>query len=262
MLTRRLDKAKQAYRNRDVEAARAAHEAGHEPHDEGEGKYLKSIVYGGLDGIITTFAVVAGVAGASLQPGVVLILGFANLIADGLAMAFGEFLSGKAEREYLESERERETWELENYPEGEKRELAELYVQKGIAEADALQIVEIMAKNKEAMVDVMMVEELGLHESDHSPIGNAVATFISFATFGFLPLLSYVAGRVLDLGPNFDGFPWACLLTALTLFALGAFKTRLTGRSWLGSGMEMLLVGGIAAVAAFGIGKALEGLAI
>jgi VIT1/CCC1 family predicted Fe2+/Mn2+ transporter len=68
-------------------------------------------------------------------------------------------------------------------------------------------------------------------------------------------------GRVGDLGPNFDSFPWACLLTALTLFALGAFKTRLTGRSWLGSGMEMLLVGGIAAVAAFGIGKALEGLA-
>ena len=68
MLTRRLDKAKQAYLKRDVEAARTAHEAGHEPHDEGEGKYLKSIVYGGLDGIITMFAVVAGVAGASLQP--------------------------------------------------------------------------------------------------------------------------------------------------------------------------------------------------
>ena len=151
---------------------------------------------------------------------------------------------------------------MENHPEGEKRELTELYVQKGIDETDALQIVEIMAKNKEAMVDVMMVEELGLHESNDSPIGNAVATFISFATFGFLPLLSYVAGRVADLGPNFDGFPWACLLTALTLFALGAFKTRLTGRSWLGSGMEMLLVGGIAAMAAFGIGKALEGLAI
>ena len=101
MLTRRLDKAKQAYRKREVEAARVAHEAGHESHDAGEGKYLKSIVYGGLDGIITTFAVVAGVAGASLQPGMVLILGFAHLIADGLAMAFGEFLSGKAEREYL-----------------------------------------------------------------------------------------------------------------------------------------------------------------
>jgi len=148
---------------------------------------------------------------------------------------------------------------LENYPEGEKRELVELYVQKGIAEADATQIVEIMAKNKEAMVDVMMVEELGLHESDDSPIGKAVATFLSFATFGFLPLLSYIAEGVVDLGPNFDGFPWACLLTALTLFALGAFKTRLTGR--LGSGMEMLLVDGIAAVAAFGIGKALEDLA-
>ena len=247
MLTRRIDKAKEAYRKRDGEASRTAHEAGHEPHNEGEGKYLKSIVYGGLDGIITTFAVVAGVAGASLDAGVVLILGFANLIADGLAMAFGEYLSGKAEREYHQAERERETWEFENHPEGEKLELVELYVEKGLEEEDARQVVEIMAKNKETIVDIMMVEELGLHESNDSPYGNAVATFLSFVTFGFVPLSSYLAGRLGNLEPTFDGFPWACVLTALTLFALGALKTRFTGRSWLASGTEMLVVGGIAA---------------
>lgn len=80
----------------------------------------------GLDGIITTFAVVAGAAGASLSAGIVLILGSANLIADGLAMAFGEFLSGKAEREFHAAERERETWEFENHPEGKKRAVGTL----------------------------------------------------------------------------------------------------------------------------------------
>ena len=78
-------------------------------------------MYGGLDGIITTFAVVAGVAGASLSSGVVLILGFANLIADGLSMAIGDYLSTKAENEYNKAERAREKWEVENYPEGEKK---------------------------------------------------------------------------------------------------------------------------------------------
>nr|MBC8350327.1 VIT1/CCC1 transporter family protein [Verrucomicrobiota bacterium] len=92
MLTRRLDKAKQAYRNRDVEAARAAHEAGHEPHDAGEGKYLKSIVYGGLDGIITTFAVVAGVAGAPPPTPLVRVPGLSLLFAAALAPPYGRAL--------------------------------------------------------------------------------------------------------------------------------------------------------------------------
>jgi VIT1/CCC1 family predicted Fe2+/Mn2+ transporter len=224
------------------------------------GKYIKSIVYGGLDGIITTFAVVAGVAGAALPVGVVLILGFANLIADGLAMAFGDFLSTKAEDEFYQSERDREEWEFDNHLDGEKRELVELYIGKGLDGKDAKQIVEILAKNRDTMVDVMMVEELGLFKSDQSPFGNALATFLSFVLFGFVPLLSYVTGYLGDFGNDF-GFPWACVLTALTLFALGSLKARFTGRPWFGSGMEMLLVGGIAALAAFGIGRLLQGLA-
>lgn len=89
-----------------------------------------------------------------------------------------------------------------------------------------------------------------------------MATFLSFVIVGFVPLFSYVTGRLGNFGSSFDGFPWACLLTALTLFSLGALKTRFTRRSWLGSGTEMLLVGGIAAVAAFGIGRLPEGLAV
>lgn len=260
MLSRNLDKARKAFEQGDASASRTAHDhADMETHRDGGGRYLKSSIYGGLDGIITTFAVVAGVAGASLEASIVLILGFANLIADGLAMAFGEFLSGKAEREFHAAERAREGWEFENHPEGEKKELVELYLEKGLSEEDATSVVEIFAKKKEVIVDVMMVEELGLFEDDASPMGNALATFLSFIIFGFVPLMSYVATEWMGL--TWKQFPLACGLTALTLFFLGAFKVRFTQRSWLGSGLEMTLVGGIAALAAFGIGHGLSGLA-
>lgn len=107
MISRNLEKARSAYAGGDAAASRKAHQSGWEPHRAGGGQYIKSFVYGGLDGTITTFAVVAGVAGASLGSNVILILGFANLIADGIAMAFGDFLSTRAEQQYHAAERER-----------------------------------------------------------------------------------------------------------------------------------------------------------
>lgn len=260
MLSRSLEGAKEAYRNRDVKATIAAHSAAAEKHTEAQGRYLKSVVYGGLDGIITTFAVVAGVAGASLSAGVVLILGFANLIADGISMAIGDYLSSKSEREYEQAERKREEWEVEHYPEGEKKELVELYEHKGIAKDDAAAMVEIVARNPKAWVDIMMVEELGIVGSDESPLANAVATFLSFAVFGFVPLLTYVlATFVAALRAN--SFVIAAALTATTLFALGAAKVRITGKNWLLSGVETLAIGGVAATAAYVVGVLLGGLA-
>ncbi|MCX7023158.1 MAG: VIT1/CCC1 transporter family protein [Spirochaetes bacterium] len=265
MLTRKLDEARNAWKDRNMDASRAAHEAGQradavETHRNAQGKYLKSIVYGGMDGIVTTFAAVAGVSGANLGPGIVLIMGFANLIADGLSMSIGDFLSSKSEAEYEAAERERESWEVDNYPEGEKRELRELYVAKGMAGADAEGVVELVARNRKAWVDIMMVEELGIVPEDSSPLGSALATFFSFGAFGFLPLLAYVTALFV---PALAGsqFPAAVTLTACTLFALGAFKTRLTGKNWIVSGLETLVVGGLAASAAYLVGALLGGLA-
>ncbi len=263
MLSRDLDKAKDAFNKRSAEASRAAHDRrveAQEEHTQEQGRYVKSIVYGGLDGIITTFAVVSGVAGATLSIGVVLILGFANLVADGLSMAIGDFLSTRAENEYNQAERRREEWEVDNYPDGEKRELVEIYTEKGLPEADATQVVDILSGHKQAWVDIMMVEELGIVEESESPWGNAVATFFSFGIFGFVPLLAYVVGRVV---PAFEAamFPAAIVLTGITLFALGALKVKFTQRNWFLSGLQMLVVGGVAAFAAYGIGAALSGLA-
>lgn len=259
MISRNLEKAKTAYRNRDAEASRAAHESGGEPHRGGGGQYIKSFVYGGLDGTITTFAVVAGVAGASLSSSVILILGFANLIADGIAMAFGDFLSTRAEQQYHSSERRREEWELENYPEGEERELREVYEAKGLSPEDAETLVKILAKHPEIMIDTMMVEELGILEEDGSPFVNGLVTFLSFVLFGFIPLLIFVVLHFTAW--ELDGMFWACVLTAATLFCLGVAKSRFSMVRWWTAGLEMLLLGGLAASAAFFIGKALESLA-
>lgn len=261
MITRNLDKARKAYRQKNVHESREAHlQQAPEEHQQEQGKYIKSIVYGGLDGIITTFAVVAGVAGASLSSGVVLILGFANLFADGLSMAIGDFLSTRAENEYNRAERERELWEVEHFPEGEKKEMVELYVHKGISQQDAEQMVGIMSKYSDAWVDIMMAEELGILESDENPLKNALATFSSFAVFGFVPLIAFVLSLLLPQAGTI-AFPVASVMTGITLFVLGALKVRITQQFWLRSGLEMLVVGGLAAAAAYGIGALLAGLA-
>lgn len=261
MPSRDVNKARDAYRRGDLAASKHAHQVrAAESHRHEHGKYVKSIVYGGMDGIITTFAVVSGVAGASLAAGVVLILGFANLIADGISMAIGDYLSTKSENDYNRAERERETWEVEHYPEGERREMVELYEEKGLGKEDAETIAAILTRNKKVWIDVMMVEELGIIESDESPLKNAIATFISFACFGFVPLVAHVLAMFVPaLRPW--AFLTACALTAATLFTLGAMKVYITGRNWLLSGLETLAIGGVAAAAAYAIGHFLSGLA-
>lgn len=262
MFTRNLDKAKEAFKNKDTEASKRAHdriEFAQERHSTA-GQYIKSLIYGGLDGIITTFAVVAGVAGAALSPGVVLIMGFANLVGDGISMAIGDYLSTKAEMEFQSAEKQREAWEVENYPEGEKKELIELYMAKGLQKDDAKTVTEIISKNKKTWVDIMMVEELGILEQEESPIKNALVTFASFIVFGFIPILTYVISKLIP-SLNIDTFFLSIILTSMTLFILGALKVKVTGKNWAKSGLEMLLVGGLAAGAAYAMGVLFSGIA-
>ncbi|HSR89624.1 MAG TPA: VIT1/CCC1 transporter family protein [Candidatus Udaeobacter sp.] len=262
MLTRNLEKARNAFRHNDLAASRQAHESGSAPeeHQTGNGQYLKSFVYGGLDGTVTTFAVVAGVAGAHLSAGLIFIFGIANLIADGISMAFGDYLSTKAENEYMAAERVRETWEVQNYPEGEKREMVELYTEKGIAPQDAKIAVEALSKIEKPWVDIMMVEELGLVENYESPLKNALVTFGSFTLFGSIPILIYIIAQFI---PFFaiHTFATACVLTGLTLFILGTLKIYFTREVWYRAGLEMLLLGGLAATAAYIVGVMLSKLA-
>ena len=137
--------------------------------------------------------------------------------------------------------------------------MVELYTARGMDPGDARAVTEVLARNKQAWVAVMMAEELGIVESEESPWKHALATFLSFALFGFIPLAAYVGARFL---PALAGrtFALSIALTGLTLFVLGALKSRFTRRSWLAGGAEMLIVGGLAAAAAYGIGLGLSRL--
>lgn len=263
-LTRRVDEARDAFRRGDRAAAARAHEAQRiqraaEEHGGAGSQYMGDFVYGGLDGIITTFAVVSGVAGASLGANVILIMGLANLFADGFSMATGAYLSAKSEREYYARERQREAWEVDQFPDGERQELLEIYQHSGYTPDEARALVDIQTRRKEQWVDAMMVHELGLLPDANDPLYSALATFIAFAIAGSVPLLVYLLGTVAPIDPKFR-FPIAIGMTALALFALGSAKVFVTARNWFRSGLETMLVGGLASAVAYLVGYLLRGV--
>ncbi len=225
-----------------------------------QGSLVKSFVYGGLDGIVTTFAVVAGVAGADLATSVIIVLGVANLIADGISMAFGDYLGTKAENDYINVKREGELWKARNDAAQEKKDMVELYIEKGIPAAEAKTVVDIVSQHEKSWVDIMMVEKLGLIESTESPVKNALVTFVSFVLFGSIPVLIYAVAKFIPFVATHT-FLTACILTGVTLFILGTLKIWFTKQSWYRAGTEMLVLGGLAATAAYLVGVWLGRLA-
>ncbi len=265
MISKRLEEARQAFSQGDAQASAVAHapeyiaHAAKEEHGGASHQYIGDLVYGGLDGIITTFAVVSGVAGAELGTSIILILGLANLFADGFSMATGAYLSLKSEQEYYDREWQREAWEVEHLPDGERAELYEIYRRQGYDEGDSRQLVEIQTRNPQRWVKAMMVDELGLLPDDRTPVRSGLATLISFVVAGSVPLLVYLLGLFYPIPPDV-AFPVSLVLTGLALFGLGAAKVLVTQRSFVKSGLEMLLVGGLAAGVAYGVGALLKGI--
>jgi len=258
----RIQLARKAFKKKDLSLHQMAHDPkqiGQEPwHKTEAGRYIGSAVYGASDGIVTTFAVVAGVAGAQLDPKIVLIMGFANLFADGFSMAVGDYLSEKSEQDYIKSEREREAWEVDVNPEGEREEIREIYKRKGLKGEKLEQMVELITSDKELWIDTMMKEELALMEDEgSSPLKSAFVTFLSFVIAGFMPLVAYVFASFVPFFSQ-NMFLSASLITAATLFVVGSLRQLVTGVNWLIGGLEMLLVGGLSATVAYGIGYLLR----
>ena len=235
-----------------------------EAHQE-EGGSLKSIIFGGLDGILTSFAIVSGAAGGNLSTQVILVLGFSNIFADALSMGVGEFLSTKAENEWILSERKREAWEMENYPEGEIEEMVDIYVERGMDRADAVQVITTMSKYKDFFVDVMMAEELQLQvpEEDHEmeAMKEGVVMFCSFAIFGAMPLLGYaIFPASFPHWNEQDLFAAACVITGAVLFLMGCVKSLFSTSRWYLCGLETLLLGGACATVAYTLGQFVDSL--
>jgi len=221
------------------------------------GSYLRDFVYGANDGIITTFAVVAGVAGADLSASIVLILGAANLLADGFSMSSGNYLSEKSNREYVTSELKKEEWEIEHLPEEEKKEIREIYQAKGLSGQVLEEVVKAITADKKLWAKEMLVHELGLlpNEEKVKPLATAGVTFVAFVVAGVIPLLPYIFNL-----PVYSSFVWAIIFTGLALFIVGSLRALLTEKKWWLSGLEMLMVGALAASVAYVVGAFLGGL--
>lgn len=222
-----------------------------EPHGTA-GRYLREVVFAASDGLVTTFAVVAGSAGAHLDPMIIIILGFANLVGDGISMGLGEYLGSKSEQQYYEAQEKNERWEIENKREVEIQEMRDIFQGWGLKGQQLEDTVQTVIQDKDVWVDLMMKYELGLQRDEgKSPASSGFVMFLSFAVIGLAPLLPY-------LFHSNQVFTISIIVTAITMFTVGALRSRVTRLRWWFSGLEMLLVGTLAAGSAYLIGVILS----
>ncbi|MEO1198424.1 MAG: VIT1/CCC1 transporter family protein [Pseudomonadota bacterium] len=215
--------------------------------------YLRDWIYGGIDGAITTFAIVAGAVGASLSPGIVIILGIANLIADGFSMAASNYSGTKSERDDYMRLRAMEERHIALYPEGEREEIRQIFAAKGYSGSDLDRMVDLVTEHKSQWIDTMLTEEHGVALVQRVPLIAGLSTLAAFVLCGTVPLLPFV----------FDLTQAAWLstgLVALVFFAIGSVKSRWSTDHWLHSGLETLAIGLVAALVAYGIGALLRGI--
>jgi vacuolar iron transporter family protein len=216
----------------------------------GGGGNLRAAVFGINDGLVSNASLIFGVAGASADATVVLLTGVAGLTAGAFAMATGEFVSVRSQRELFEYQIGLERDELKEYPDAEAQELALIYKAKGLSGGEAQRVAKKLVSDPEHALDTLAREELGLNPDElGSPWGAAVSSLLSFALGAAIPLLPFVfrAGAA--------SLPIAAALTAVALFVVGATLSLFTGRGAIVSGLRMLLLGGVAALVTFGVGK-------
>lgn len=233
-----------------------AEHKGREHHISPMAEFIKQIIYGGNDGIVTTFAVVAGFAGAGVG-GIaeigglaVLLFGLANLFADGAAMGLGEFLSARSEQDLYHSVRDKEMHEIINNPEHERVEAIEMLQDRGFSHEQASQMTDIMEQNPDYYADFMMAYEIGMADPDgESPALNGLATFVAFIIFGSIPLLPYF---LLEAVPATFKLSIFATFSALTI--LGLLRFAVVRQNIYRSVGETVLVGGVCAFVAFGVG--------
>ena len=223
--------------------------------------YLRDIIYGAIDGAVTTFAIVAGVQGAGLSSGIILVLGISNLVADGFSMAASCYLGLKAEIDMRKTVESEELEHIKIYPEGEKEEVRQIYANLGFSGEDLERIIEVITSNKRNWVNTMIMHEFGLPLANPNPLKAGLLTFFSFLVVGSLPLIVYVFD-FLNPGLIESKFFMSSLLAGLGFFVVGSLKSLFTKKSWFTSGLETLLIGGLAASVAYGIGAFLQDLAL
>ena len=213
---------------------------------------LRDSVYGAIDGTVTTFAIVAGVAGAGLDPIVIVALGLANVLADGFSMAAANYSGTKAELDNMRRIRKIEERHIRDHPQGERLEVREILARKGLSGRVLDQATDAITRDKESWIALMMEGEYGMGGIDPHPLKAAVVTFFSFLLVGLIPLTPFLLG----LNHSFQISAW---ITLATFFAIGALKSIWSLSPWWRSGLETLLIGGTAAGIAYSVGSLFHG---
>jgi VIT1/CCC1 family predicted Fe2+/Mn2+ transporter len=232
----------------DTEAAlHEAHRDNH-THRDVNGGWLRPAVFGAMDGLVSNLALITGVAGGAVAPGTIVLTGLAGLAAGAFSMAAGEYTSVASQRELVQAELDVERRELRKHPKDEEKELAALYVSRGVEDGLAREVARQLSKDPEQALEIHAREELGIDPGDlPSPTVAAVSSFGSFALGALLPVLPYLLGAT-ALWP-------ALVLALLGLFLCGAVVAKVTARSWWFSGLRQLALGGAAAGVTYVLGN-------
>jgi DNA damage-binding protein 1 len=268
----RTKEARSAFSENDPFKSRAAHEkaasqaelgetqVAHPEQTLQEGKLVKPFVFGGVDGVSTVFAVLAGGCGVRLEPWYLLAMGAANVLAGAFSMAVGEYLSSVGERDVAQREMDRERWEVQNYPQGEIAEMRQLYMQNGLSSEDADTVAKILSKYEDFWVEHMLLTEIGmLPPDDENPLKASCVMFISFFIFGSLPLVVFGICNyhfMVACSPDCDAdemlpFYISAAFTLVALFMLGAIKSGIADQGILSGGLLMAVQGSTAGALAY-----------
>lgn len=210
--------------------------------------YVRDFIYGGIDGAVTTFAIVAGVEGAGLSRSVIIVLGIANILADGFSMAASNYLGTKAELDNVSRLREVERRHIVKVPEGEREEVRQILRAKGLQGTVLERAVRAITADERTWIDLMLVDEYGVSPVSSVPTLAASATFFAFMLCGIVPLLPFLIGVS-------DPFVVTVFITGAVFFAIGTAKSNWTLAPWWRSGLETLLIGAAAAVIAYVAGR-------
>ena len=221
--------------------------------------YLRDFIYGAIDGVVTTFAVVSGVAGANLSAKIIIILGIANLIGDGFSMAVSNFLGTRADEQQRQQAIKEEELHIQKIPEGEREEIRQIFAAKGFTGKNLERAVKIITSDSQLWVNTMLREELGMVIEGPSAIRAALSTFVAFVLIGSLPLLAFIY-QWLFPDVHFDPFLVSSIMTGIAFFSVGALKAPFIGHRWYLSGLETFLVGVCAALLAYTAGILLRGI--
>lgn len=222
-----------------------------------EQSYVGDFLLGAIDGLVTTFALVAGVAGAGLEKSVAIILGLANLFADGFSMAASNYQKVKSDAEFVDKARRIEEQHIDVVPEGEMEEIRQIYKSKGFDGKILEEIVAVITSNRKNWVDTMLTEELGLRLDVPRPMTASLVTFWSFVLIGLIPLIPFFVPQVFTQTQTFG---LSAIATATTFYIIGSIKGKILHQKQIASGLETLIIGGLAATIAFFVGIILRHL--